>query len=394
MTNRRNIFSRFFRLLVMLHKISYAHFTEWNNKRKRKAFAAGIYFLSILPEFVLLAGTFLAARGQDGYVHLVNVPQKVVFYGLAGLAVLLSAIPLGFFDDKKICKEVRQELRERPRYWKRAIAVYWAVIVAMVAAANIVFPTFSDKTMPPENERTEVPQRWRDYLSLRFAIVYEPIFLTTAHFLFDSTVFEWFTVAMIAGIVAILHYLSNGRIYPFSRREAVMQHYEGRRFSPFRCYFFLFSLGFLMIAEMYLLPSTLMRIDGRKAEPVENTRTEVPQRWRDYLALHITVGARQEVPSEALQYLINQDGRTSRYGQPVYVMQVREEDMGGEFRVGLLNHATFDEIQDGSQKFVECTWVKGYTPDSIRVLLTGWYEVRNTGLCPVDSLEWTEDTEF
>lgn len=199
---------------------------------------------------------------------------------------------------------------------------------------------------------------------------------------------------MIAGIVAILHYLSNGRIYPFSRREAVMQHYEGRRFSPFRCYFFLFSLGFLMIAEMYLLPSTLMRIDGRKAEPVENTRTEVPQRWRDYLALHITVGARQEVPSEALQYLINQDGRTSRYGQPVYVMQVREEDMGGEFRVGLLNHATFDEIQDGSQKFVECTWVKGYTPDSIRVLLTGWYEVRNTGLCPVDSLEWTEDTEF
>lgn len=224
----------------------------------------------------------------------------------------------------------------------------------------------------------------------------EPIFLTTAHFLFGSTVFEWFTVAMIAGIVAILHYLSNGRIYPFPRREAVMQHYEGRRFSPFRCYFFLFSLGFLIIAEMYLLPSTLMRIDGRKAEPVENTRTEVPQRWRDYLALHITVGARQEVPSEALQYLINQDGRTSRYGQPVYVMQVRatEGDMGGEFRAGLLNHATFDEIQDGSRKFVECTWVKGYTPDSIRVLLTGWYEVRNTGLCPVDSLEWTEDTEF
>ncbi len=189
--------------------------------------------------------------------------------------------------------------------------------------------------------------------------IYEPIFLTTAHFLFGSTVFEWFTVAMIAGSVAILHYLSNGRIYPFSRREAVMQHYEGRRFSPFRCYFFLFSLGFL-----------------------------------DYLALHITVGARQEVPSEALQYLIDQDSRTSRYGQPVYVMQVREEDMGGKFRVGLLNHTTFDEIQDGSRKFVECTWVKGYTPDSIRVLLTGWYEVENAGLCPVDSLEWTEDTEF
>ena len=226
--------------------------------------------------------------------------------------------------------------------------------------------------------------------------IYEPIFLTTAHFLYGSPAFGWFTVAMIVGIVVVHHCVSRGWIYPFSRRQAVMQHYEGRRFSPFRCYFFLFSLVFLIIAEINLLPSTLMRIDGRKAEPVENTRTEVPQRWRDYLALHITVGARQEVPSEALLYLINQDGRTSRYGPPVYVMQVRatEGDMGGEFRAGLLNHATFEEIQDGRRKFVECTWVKGYTPDSIRVLLTGWYEVNNAGLCPVDSLEWTEDTEF
>ena len=226
--------------------------------------------------------------------------------------------------------------------------------------------------------------------------IYEPIFLTTAHFLYGSPAFGWFTVAMIVGIVVVHHCVSRGWIYPFSRRQAVMQHYEGRRFSPFRCYFFLFSLVFLIIAEINLLPSTLMRIDGRKAEPVENTRTEVPQRWRDYLALHITVGARQEVPSEAVLYLINQDGRTSRYGQPVYVMQVRatEGDMGGEFRAGLLNHATFEEIQDGRRKFVECTWVKGYTPDSIRVLLTGWYEVNNAGLCPVDSLEWTEDTEF
>lgn len=264
-------------MLVMLHKISYAHFTEWNNRRKRKALAAGIYFLSILPEFVLLVGTLLAAKGQDGYVHLVNVPQKVVFYGLAGLAVLLSAIPLGFWDDKKICKEVRQELRECPRYWKRVIVVYWAVIVAMVVAANIVFPAFSDKTMPVENAQVEVPQRWRDYLSLRFAI-----------------------------------------------------------------------------------------------------------------------GARQETPNEALQRLIDQDGRTTRYGKPVYAMQVRatKGDMDGGFRARLLNHATIDEIRDGTRKFAECTWVKGYTSDSIKILLTGWYEMNNTGLCPVDSLEWTEDMEF
>ena len=277
MTNKRNILGRFFRMLVMLHKISYAHFTEWNNKRKRKAFAAGIYFLSILPEYVLLAGTFMAARGQDGYVHLANVPQKIVFYGLSGLAMLLMVIPLCFGDDKKICKEVRQELHERPRYWKRALAVYWAVIVAIVVIVNMAFPTASENTVPAEKEQVEVPQSYRDYLSL-----------------------------------------------------------------------------------------------------------------------HFMIGARQEVPNEALQCQIDQDERTTRYGHPVYAMQVRatKGDMDGGFRARLLNHATIDEIRDGTRKFAECTWVKGYTSDSIKRLLTGWYEMNNTGLCPVDSLEWTEDMEF
>lgn len=265
-------------MLVMLHKIPYAHFTEWNNRRKRKAFAAGIYFLSILPEYVLLNGTFLAARGQDGYVHLVNVPQKVVFYGLASLAVLLSAIPLGFFGDKKICKEVRQELRKRPRYWKRAIAVYWAVIVAMVVAVNVAFPAISEKTIPAADEQAEVPQRYKDYLSL-----------------------------------------------------------------------------------------------------------------------HFRVGARQEVPSKALQRLINQDSLTSRYGQPVYIMQVRtiEGDMGGEFRVGLLNHATFDEIKDGTRKFAECTWVSGRdSTGAASNYLTCWYELCGNRLVPIDSCTWKPDQEF
>lgn len=278
MTEGKHIFSRFFRVLVMLHKIPYAHFTEWNNKRKRKAFAAGIYFLSIIPEFVLLAGTFLAARGQDGYVHLVNVPQKIVFYGLAGLAVLLSAIPLGFFDDKKICKEVRQELRKRPHYWKRALAVYWAVIVAIVVVVNVAFPTVSENTVPAEKEQVEVPQSYRDYLSL-----------------------------------------------------------------------------------------------------------------------HFKIGARQEAPNEALQRQIDQDERTTRYGQPVYAMQVRatKGDMGGEFRVGLLNHATFDEINEGTRKFAECTWVSGRdSTGAASNYLTCWYELCGNRLVPIDSCAWEPDKEF
>lgn len=227
-----------------------------------------------------------------------------------------------------------------------------------------------------------------------------PILTIGGHFLYDHDrlIFELFSAVLLIvfAIVAIARDRLLGEIYPPSRRKAVMRHYTGRKFSPARRNLFFFPLFVLLIPAMVLLSTALKGITDNEAKPVENTRTEVPQRWRDYLALHITVGARQEVPSEALQYLIDQDGRTSRYGQPVYVMQVRatEGDMGGEFRAGLLNHATFEEIQDGRRKFVECTWVKGYTPDSIKVLLTGWYEVNNAGLCPVDSLEWTEDTEF
>ena len=139
MTNSRNVFCRFFRTVVMVHKIPHARLTEWNDKRKHKALASGIYLLSILPELLLLNGTLFAAAGQDGYVHLESGWQKAVFYGVSALAVLLMIIPLGFSNDKKIGKEVRQELRERPRYWKRAVAVYWAAVVAAVVAMNVVF---------------------------------------------------------------------------------------------------------------------------------------------------------------------------------------------------------------------------------------------------------------
>ena len=50
MTNSRNVFCRFFRTVVMVHKIPHARLTGWNNKRKHKALASGIYLLSILPE--------------------------------------------------------------------------------------------------------------------------------------------------------------------------------------------------------------------------------------------------------------------------------------------------------------------------------------------------------
>lgn len=230
------------------------------------------------------------------------------------------------------------------------------------------------------------------------SFIFMPILTIAGHFLYDRFVFEVFAAILLIlmAIVIIASGWLLGKIYPPSRRKAVMQHYAGRKFSPTRRNFFFFSIVLSLIPAMVLLSTALEGITGKKMKAVENIQVEDQQRWSDYRSLHFIVGARQEVPSEVLQRLINQEGRTSRYGQPVYIMQVRatEGDMGGEFRVGLLNHATFEEIQDGSRKFVECTWVKGYTPDSIKILLTGWYEVNNAGLCPVDSLEWTEDMEF
>ena len=86
------------------------------------------------PTVVGMIGASLLSVGASAFPAAGGVMQWVL------AAVLLSAIPLGFFDDKKICKEVRQELRERPRYWKWAIVIYWTVIAALVVAVNVIYP--------------------------------------------------------------------------------------------------------------------------------------------------------------------------------------------------------------------------------------------------------------
>ena len=79
MTNSRNVFCRFFRTVVMVHKIPHARLTEWNNKRKHKALASGIYLLSILPELLLLNGTLFAAAVYWAAVVAAVVTMNVVF---------------------------------------------------------------------------------------------------------------------------------------------------------------------------------------------------------------------------------------------------------------------------------------------------------------------------
>lgn len=225
--------------------------------------------------------------------------------------------------------------------------------------------------------------------------IFIPVLTIAGHFLHDLA-FEVFG-ALLVIVFSISVFMTDrlfGKIYPPSRRKAVMKHYEGRKFSRTRRNILFFSLILSVMPAIVLLSTALTWMTGNKVKPVKKVQVEVLQKWKDYISIHAIAGARREIPGEALQCMINQDHRTLRYGQPVYVMQVRDKDLAGKFRARLLNHTTMEDVQDGFRKFVECTWIKGYTTDSTRILLTGWYEVNHAAFCPVDSLEWTEDTEF
>ena len=91
--------------------------------------------------------------------------------------------------------------------------------------------------------------------------IFIPTLTITGHFLhdYDRLIYEFsLFVLTIVGIVAVI--VSDwlfGKIYPPSRRKAVMRHYEGRKFSRARCYFFFFSFLLLAIPEMVLLSEAL-----------------------------------------------------------------------------------------------------------------------------------------
>ncbi|WP_301069917.1 hypothetical protein [uncultured Bacteroides sp.] len=70
-------------------------------------------------------------------------------------------------------------------------------------------------------------------------------------------------------------------------------------------------------------------------------------------------------------------------------------DMADEFRVGLFNIATFEEIADGKRVFVECSWNLGHKDEyGDESRLTYWYEQRAGALYPVDSVYWDTGMDF
>ena len=88
--------------------------------------------------------------------------------------------------------------------------------------------------------------------------IFMPALTIAGHFL-DDLAFEVFGVILVIlfSVSVIMTDHLFGKIYPPSRRKAVMQHYAGRKFSPFRRNLFFFSLYLLIIPAMVLLGTAL-----------------------------------------------------------------------------------------------------------------------------------------
>lgn len=97
---------------------------------------------------------------------------------------------------------------------------------------------------------------------------------------------------------------------------------------------------------------------------------------------------------ERLLHAIGRNAYNGRHGLPISIRQVTDKDMGGEFRIGLLNHTTLEEIESGERIFIECTWDLGKKDEHGEFRQTRWYEWREDTLHPIDSLLWNTDEEF
>ncbi|WP_281510053.1 hypothetical protein [Muribaculum gordoncarteri] len=126
----------------------------------------------------------------------------------------------------------------------------------------------------------------------------------------------------------------------------------------------------------------------RHLQPPEKSVS--PQRDIKSLLNHLN-----ERKTDRLYKALSGSENNLRYGKPICVKYVTAEDMADEFRVGLFNIATFEEIADSKRVFVECTWNLGHKDEyGEESRLTYWYEQRAGALYPVDSVYWDTGMDF
>lgn len=125
-----------FRLIAMIHQTAYILAYDmlrrkgvhnWVERR-----AGGIIEL---PYLSLILVALLSLKDEP------NNGQKIIFTILIGWAAVAVWCTSDFqFKPSNWRMEIREELDLRPQYWKKAIVVYYAVVIAVAVVAGLVMP--------------------------------------------------------------------------------------------------------------------------------------------------------------------------------------------------------------------------------------------------------------
>ncbi len=125
-----------FRLIAMIHKTAYI--LAYDMLRKKGVHdwvdsrASGII---CLPYLSLILVTLLTLKDEP------NNGQKIIFTILIGWAAVAIWCTSDFqLKPSNWRMEIREELDLRPQYWKKAIVVYYAVVIAVAVVAGLVMP--------------------------------------------------------------------------------------------------------------------------------------------------------------------------------------------------------------------------------------------------------------
>lgn len=125
-----------FRLIATIHKTAYI--LAYDMLRKKGVHdwvdsrASGII---CLPYLSLILVTLLTLKDEP------NNGQKIIFTILNGWAAVAVWCTSDFqLKPSNWRMEIREELDLRPQYWKKAIVVYYAVVIAVAVVAGLVMP--------------------------------------------------------------------------------------------------------------------------------------------------------------------------------------------------------------------------------------------------------------
>lgn len=120
----------------MIHKTTYVlAYDMLQRKGVRNWIKRRANGIILLPYLTLIVVALLTLKEEP------NTGQKIVTSILIGWAFIATWCASGFMlKPFSWITEIQKELDKHPRYWKNAIAMYYAIVVAVAIAAAIVMP--------------------------------------------------------------------------------------------------------------------------------------------------------------------------------------------------------------------------------------------------------------